>query len=350
MQTLVKFKFFLLIILFTMLSSTTDAILQYYCTAANEHYFNQLLGLIASIHVHNYSDLKEIAVFDLGLKADQVDTLKKIKKVKIYHIKEKNPNLLTWFPYGKLGCYSWKPVVIKESLERFPYVLWLDAGTTVLKPLDDLFQYIAESGYFICTIGDSIPPKYSVGWSTTTFLKKKFQLDKPENQWILAQESVMGGIIGASRLRSANFLHELYQLTKDIRYFMDDGTTPQGLGTGRHDQTVLSILAYLQQRKIFRQDFLRRKNPFYYQLRDKKFLFTLPGIAAMSAKRRVFIARDWTLPIGLPYCLPFNGNSVWSNQEMLTSGSLLLPSLKNIILEQPRIQSAAVENVTFSSC
>lgn len=272
MHTLVRFKFFLFAILSTILSSKTHAIPQYYCTAANEHYFNQLLGLIASIHVHNYSHLKEIAVFDLGLKADQVDTLKKIKKIKIYHIKEKNPNLLTWFPDGKLGCYSWKPVVIKESLERFPYVLWLDAGTTVLKPLDDLFRHIAENGYFICTIGDSIPPNYSVGWSATTFLKEKFQLDQPENQWILAQESVMGGIIGASRLPNAKFLHELYRLTKDIRYFMDDGTTPQGLGTGRHDQTVLSILAYLQQRKIFRQDFTQ-KEPMLLSVKGQEIPF-----------------------------------------------------------------------------
>jgi hypothetical protein len=35
----------------------------------------------------------------------------------------------------------------------------------------------------------------------------------------------------------------MYEFTKDIKNFTDDGTCPDGYGTGRHDQTLYSILA-----------------------------------------------------------------------------------------------------------
>lgn len=51
-----------------------------------------------------------------------------------------------------------------------------------------------------------------------------------------------------------SFVSNWYELTKDIRYFADDGSTPDGYGTARHDQTILSILGYLKGLYVFHQD------------------------------------------------------------------------------------------------
>jgi hypothetical protein len=42
----------------------------------------------------------------------------------------------------------------------------------------------------------------------------------------------------------------MYELSKDIKYFIDEGTTPYGY-TGRHDQTLFSIYARLNNFFIF---------------------------------------------------------------------------------------------------
>ena len=243
---------------------------QYYCTAANAPFYDRLLNLIGSIHRTNYENLQEIAVFDLGLNQQMVNRLNAIDKVKVYKLKDSNPNLL-----NVLRWFAWKPAVIKESLEIFPYVLWMDAGTTVLQPLDNLFEYIVKTGYFLCTIGDEtvsspvngVQFQHPVDWETTKFVRDRFHLEALENRWILPKESVMGGLVGASQTTS--FIQDWYQLTKDIRYFADDGTAP---GAGRHDQTLLSILGYQQNLKILLQDWTQQQ-PILLSIDEKEVPF-----------------------------------------------------------------------------
>jgi hypothetical protein len=130
---------------------------QYYCTASDAKYFPHLVQLIGSIHYSNYNDLGEILVFDLGMPAQQIAFLKTIEKVSIRSVELVHPNLLKPVFAGTKfvpGWYAWKPVVIKQTLDIHPYCLWVDAGTTIFKPLNHLFEYINQTGYFLCTIGD----------------------------------------------------------------------------------------------------------------------------------------------------------------------------------------------------
>lgn len=256
-----KSNFIILILLFF---SSAQAIPLYFCTGANSAYFNRLMNLIGSIHKTNYASLEQIAVFDLGLSSKEIDTLRSIDKVMVYQLQKTHPEQLKYFtlPTGQrwFGWYTWKPVIIKQALDMFGYVVWLDAGTTVLKPLDHLFQYIANSGYFICTIGnehENSKWRHPIGWSATKFLINTFNLHHIGRRWILSQESVMGGVIGVARnsLFYEKFLLPLYKYTKDFRYFADDGTSAGGYGAGRHDQTIMSILAYLNGWHIFKQDY-----------------------------------------------------------------------------------------------
>ena len=247
-----------------LLCTSAQAIPLYFCTGANSAYFKRLMNLIGSLHKTNYESLEQVAVFDLGLTQKEIDTLKSIDKVSVYSLQKTHPDQLKYFtlPTGQrwFGWYAWKPVIIKQALDMFPSVLWLDAGTTVLKPLDALFEYINSTGYFICTIGnehDNGKWRHPVGWSATKFLINTFNLHHIGRRWILSQESVMGGVIGVARdsLFYERFLMPLYEYTKDFRYFADDGTSAGGYGAGRHDQTIMSILAYLHSWHIFKQDY-----------------------------------------------------------------------------------------------
>ena len=148
---------------------------QYYCTAADDHHFALLVNLIGSIHVTNFDHLGEIAVFDLGFTQEQINYLHTVEKVSVHRIKTlTHPDILTRFnahPEMKMvpGWYTWKFVILKESLDIFPHVLWVDAGTTILKPLDNLFKYIDQTGYFLSNMGDKVNNKldHDIHWGTT---------------------------------------------------------------------------------------------------------------------------------------------------------------------------------------
>src|SRR3990167_2993543 len=129
-----------LLISYTICFSQIPNIPQYYCTAIDSNYFNLFLNLLGSIHHTNFEQLEEIAVFDLGLNANQIAYLNKVQKLKVYSLQPTNPDMLKPFrlhpEMGKMvpGWYSWKYVAIKQALDMHPYVLWIDAGSTVLKP------------------------------------------------------------------------------------------------------------------------------------------------------------------------------------------------------------------------
>lgn len=274
-------RVFTYLIFFSCLMSTLlHGYPQYYCTAACKDYYERVLHLIGSIHRYNFEHLVEIAVFDLGLTEDQISNLQKIAKVKVYFtIKELYPHMLSReTPQGapkdmgwerKPGWYAWKPVAINTVMETFPYVLWIDAGCFVQRPLDELFAYIDERGYFLATIGDDLyndrffidkdgkrrqVPIHPLRWGTCKFVIDTFQLEDPENKWMLDQEFVMATFLGVAKKSKHLFLDEWYKLTQDMRYFAEDGSTPEGWGCGRHDQTLLTIIAFKNKLHIYPLD------------------------------------------------------------------------------------------------
>ncbi|MFI5333341.1 MAG: hypothetical protein ACHQVS_04555, partial [Candidatus Babeliales bacterium] len=67
----------------------------YVCTAADEQFFKYVKNFIASVQHHNFNDLGEIAVFDLGFTSEQREELSRIEKVRVYDIERTNPDILT---------------------------------------------------------------------------------------------------------------------------------------------------------------------------------------------------------------------------------------------------------------
>ncbi len=247
----------------------------YFCTGADSKYYNNLLNLIGSIHKTNFDNLKEIAVYNLGLSNIELENLNKIQKVKTYEIELTHPDLLKQFKMNNEGkevpgWYAWKPVAIKQSLEIFPYVLWIDAGMAVLKPLDNLFRYIKKNKYFLCNLASR-----NVDRQTTKYLKDKFKLNMPENGWILGQMPVVGFIMGGSREAIDILFGPFYEFTKDLRNFEDDGSAPEGFGNGRHDQALLSIFAYLNNLKV---NFIDYYNSSPIMLDDYAFYLSIDKI------------------------------------------------------------------------
>lgn len=255
--------FFLLVTI-----SCAHAIDHYYCTAATAEYFDHLLNLIGSIHRVDFDHVAEIAVFDLGMWEEQKKHLNTIEKVKIYEVDPSHPNrqmMLTMHQVPRkryFGWYAWKPVIIKQALEMFPYVLWLDAGTTVLRPINHLFEYIHDHGHFVCTIGNEQDENGNftrpMGWQTTRHVAEKFDLYSPEHEWILEAEAIMAGVLGFSRTALEYLVLPWYQLTFDMGNFIDDGTAPDGYGTVRPEQTLLGILVYKNNLTYFKQDYTQR--------------------------------------------------------------------------------------------
>jgi len=243
-----------------------NSIPMYFCTAADDKHYPILLNMIGSIHKHNYYDVEEMAVYDLGLSDKHLQELRNLKKVRVYNIEEVNPEILTNIETGinrsVKGLFSWKPVAIKDSLDRYPYVLYLDAGTTILKPLNDLFKHIAQNGYLLFDCGHSIKQM------ATKYLIDKFALRSDNDAWIL-DDDILGidaGFQGVSRELYDSFVLPMYELAKDIQNFTDDGTCPKGWGYGRHDQTLYSILA--QQLKLDIQ---------YHDNKDRESNLTIDG-------------------------------------------------------------------------
>lgn len=228
----------------------------YICTASDAHYYPCLLNLIGSLHKHNFNDVEEIAVFDLGLNSDQIAYLNTIEKVTIRNFEIAHPDLLKRFntrTWGKPvpGWYAWKPVAIKQAFDSFGQeatLFWIDAGTTICKDLRSLFAYTQQEGYFFHN-GSPWP----LNKETTQFVKNAFNLESPERMWMLAdtQQGLEAGLMGVTKRIYQTVVMPMYELTKDLRYFADDGSCPGGFGNSRHDISLYSILAFLHGYKIY---------------------------------------------------------------------------------------------------
>jgi len=219
----------------------------YICTCADSYFFPRLLNFIGSLHRVNFNEIKEIAVFNLGLTQKQMDQLNKIEKISVHDIELTHPDLLNYFDAGRpdkrktRGWYAWKPVAIKQALDMFPYILYADAGMTFLRPLDQLFKHIIQNDYFFVNCPNTIK------WMATQHVVETFDLKSPERKWLMGKDvkGLSGGFMGLTQKLYDNFVFPMYKLAHNIENFVDDGTTPNGFGTGRHDQVLFSIHAKL---------------------------------------------------------------------------------------------------------
>jgi hypothetical protein len=214
----------------------------YFATATDTEHFPWVLILIESIKKYHGEKDITIAVFDLGLTQDEIDVLNKWEAVTVHQLEKVNPHITHKFvvrPTGRKarGWYSWKPVVLYQALQLYPYVMYFDAGVEIIGPLDSVFKYLVKNGYYLFESGDKIESMI------TKPIKKLFGLDKASQAFILQRNGISAGIQGVSRQMLDTYIVPLYKLAHIIKNFEDDGSAPGGFGNGRHDQTLFSIVA-----------------------------------------------------------------------------------------------------------
>lgn len=195
-------------------------------TAANSLYYYSLLTLISSIHKTSITVVDKIFVYNLGLSAEEISTLSKLKNVivinftdddKAYHPKLMEPK-----------SYIYKIYCMKKALYLSNNILWLDAGAMLLKSCDIIFNKIKDDGIF--AVGDIHKNKNY----THDFCKNIMEAAERE----LEDAQLSAGIFGYSV-----FGKYLSLIEKAYEYNMIPGCVDGDQQNHRHDQSVLSILA-----------------------------------------------------------------------------------------------------------
>ncbi len=224
-----------------------------FVTVADKERYGMLNKSLASIVETNREHLSHIAVFDLGFTPSQRESLNNLEFVHVYDIEPVNPEIFKMFAVRTSGrkargLYSWKPVILKQALDMFPVILYMDASTIVKNSLEPFFAHIHQNGYLLISCG------HDGREMTTQTIIKKFQLDLPERAWILHEKGIEAGFQGLSRKVYQNYVYPMYELARDIKNFEDDGSAPSGFGHARHDQTLFNIYARLLKLDVKQRD------------------------------------------------------------------------------------------------
>ncbi|MFA5879713.1 MAG: hypothetical protein WC860_06010 [Candidatus Margulisiibacteriota bacterium] len=122
-------------------------------TSASNKFFPSLINLIGSIKV-NYPNHPDIYVYDLGLFYTFKKELESIEKVHII----KMPHFCSFWR----SCYTWKTYIFNNPLAKLNF--YIDAGSQILRPLDEIFDIIEKDNYFTViqkvNLETITPPEY----------------------------------------------------------------------------------------------------------------------------------------------------------------------------------------------
>jgi hypothetical protein len=239
-------KKILILYAFSLYAEVLHSIPMYFSLAADTEHFALTKRIIEDIKETNNQYLEEIAIFDLGFKESERLFLEKQDKVIVRDLILTHPDQLKKFKTRNDGAavrgwFAWKPLVLKQSLELYPYFLYLDSALRVVGDMSNIFSLIKEDGYFFTGCF------HNIRRMTTKKVYAFFELDKDDS--ILNVTGLCGGIQGISHKIKDSYINTIYNYSYDLELFKDDGSAPGGFGDGRHDQTLFSILAHKLQLK-----------------------------------------------------------------------------------------------------
>jgi hypothetical protein len=195
-------------------------------TAATPSFFNALQNLIGSIH-YFCSKKCEIAVFSLNLNTNQIFDLQTHAKVRVFWANT---------PWNEdANTYSFKPIAIREALNVFQHVLWLDAGSTVTGDIYSAVMPILErEGHFFVQGQDlNSSPWIYEGMLKHYGFSREFFKNKP---------SYSGNTVGFTQ-NSANILDLWVACASDANCIAPSGHSKQN---HRYDQASLTVLLFTQ--------------------------------------------------------------------------------------------------------
>jgi hypothetical protein len=123
-------------------------------SAADRRYGLWLLNLVGSVEANTRGAFDAIVLYDLGLSPFQRRLAASIRGVELRTVPE-------FVPHWREGR-AWKTWIWRHlEADR---IVWLDAGATVLRPLDEALAQIDERGYWVVSQGhpveDVVPSDY----------------------------------------------------------------------------------------------------------------------------------------------------------------------------------------------
>lgn len=209
-------------------------------SAADARFGRFLLNLLGSIR--RRSDIfDEVIVYDLGMTRFQRRLLDGVRGVQV---REVPPFVPHWRQGRTWKTWIWTHVEADA-------VVWLDAGITVLRPLDDFLRQIEERGYFVVSQGvpnrDCIPSDYYELYDLPhTFDEEPtiaagilgFATDSEFYRRVIVptfDDAVLGRSLGFSA-------SEVPKLNKGLDYMPD--VIVRDCPLFRYDQTILGINFY----------------------------------------------------------------------------------------------------------
>lgn len=187
-------------------------------TAASREYGPSVVALVGSVHL-NWPDHPPVRVYDLGLDAATRAFLVR-RGVRVDQVPPFCPH---WRQH-----YTWKLWCLADAPARD--VLWLDAGLTVLQPLDEIFDSLERQGYFFSTNHQLLDWEASEEACRGCGVAPDFRLGKltlPATLLGLRKEGVTGRIVEEA-----------------LAVAMVEKNIAATEVTHRHDQAIISLLAY----------------------------------------------------------------------------------------------------------
>ena len=198
-------------------------------TASSAYYFDRLQNFMGSVGV--WEPGQHVAVYDLGLDADQVRQVSCWANV-----------TLVRFPFDdhpvhvrNLFNYAWKILMLQDALARWSAVLVLDAGIELRQPLTRAKRILAASSYFSVRQSNYVDVKTHDG----TFAALGIDKTSPG---VRGHGFCAGGVQGYLRHGHAHAT----MLPRAIACALDERCiAPPGSGRSNHnyDQSVLTALA-----------------------------------------------------------------------------------------------------------
>lgn len=220
-------------------------------TTFDEHYFEQGLTLIASIH-RNVSSDTMILVYDLLLPADKRIQLESLDNVVVvpYPIDDVNsyPDYLSPKNYGYKCGAMWDA---RRFVDDNGVVLWIDAGVTVVQSLEPLFELIAREGAFFVDHDDKEGawPFYNATFTHPVALER-MGATREEMLGLHVCSCLMGYLVGG---RFEKLFEDARNCARDRKIVVHDKHLVPGkqdkYGVVLKDPTCLLLKRYFEKRR-----------------------------------------------------------------------------------------------------
>jgi hypothetical protein len=188
-------------------------------TGASQSYGTSLLALIGSLNC-NWPDHPRIVVYDLGMSDTDLNQLA-TAQIEVRKVPEFCPH---W-----RSDFTWKPWCFRDAPGRS--YLWLDAGTCILRPMDEAFRAIEQLGYFAVALYN-----HPIAPSVPEPLRKNLGLTSRDMEPMISISSGIHGFLKEGP--GARLVEQAYQLAL-VRENMQATAPPH-----RHDQALLTLLLH----------------------------------------------------------------------------------------------------------